>query len=234
MGYTTDFSGEIEVVFKDKSGRDEAVRIINGLSQTRRVKRNLARIKDRLDKPIDEYGVEGEFYFNEDDLDNFGQTTDESVVDYNSPPSTQPSLWLDWQLQPDDYDDKVAYISWTGGEKFYNYVEWMFYIKKIIEKYGGKLVDGNIVWHGEDPDDVGVIIAHNGNLIVKELVEEPIEVVIKKIIDENTTEKKRFVIEASDMEVGEAIVSELKRIGVLKLANNYSVKIVVEEEVDVQ
>lgn len=139
MGYTTDFNGQFTI---DKVVDDETYALINGLAQTRRMKRN-----------IEGYGVEGEFYFNPDDLDGFGQTHDDTIIDYNEPPMTQPSLWLKWHITEDK-----QHIEWTGEEKFYGYVEWMEYLINKILKPRGYVVNGEVEFQGEDQDDYGFVI----------------------------------------------------------------------------
>jgi hypothetical protein len=78
MGYTTDFSGEFKL---NKPLDPETERLMDGLNTTRRMKRN-------VDESI--YGIEGEFYFGSG---SFGQDREENIIDYNSPPRTQPGLW---------------------------------------------------------------------------------------------------------------------------------------------
>ena len=85
MGYTTDFEGEFKL---DKPLDAETKEFLEKLSDTRRMKRTF---------PNDEYGVDGEFYVDDEAKD--------SVVEINSPPSTQPSLWCQWI--PNDDGSKI-------------------------------------------------------------------------------------------------------------------------------
>lgn len=149
MGYTTDFYGEF---YLDKEADPETQRILRGLVQTRRVKR-------RVDESI--YGVEGEFYF---EAEGFrGQDYDNpNIIDYNRPPSTQPSLWCQWELQEDNIT-----IQWDGGEKFYEYVEWIKYIIKKVLKPRKYKLNGEVEWQGEKRDDIGRIIIKNNRVTVK-------------------------------------------------------------------
>ena len=107
MGYTTQFHGYFQI---DKKLDDDTFNLINGLAKTRRMKRQ------GLDP---KYGEDGEFFFDPADFENNGQTPTEDIVHYNEPPSTQPSMWLKWIVE----DDRQT-ITWSGGEKFYGYVEW--------------------------------------------------------------------------------------------------------------
>jgi hypothetical protein len=151
MGYTTDFEGSFKT---DKPVHDSIYELINGLQETRRMKRS------GLDK---KYGVEGEFYY--EDTDDCCQTHEPSlgkIVNYNSPPSTQPSLWLQWIMS----EDKQT-IKWDGNEKFYYYVEWIEYIiKNILEPNGYKL-NGEVEFQGEEMRDRGLIIIINNKVSIE-------------------------------------------------------------------
>jgi hypothetical protein len=120
-------------------------------------------------KLSEEYGVDGEFYF-EDDGD-FGQSRNPKfgiIVNYNEPPSTQPSLWCHWIIL-----DDMQTIQWDGGEKFYNYVEWLEYlISKILEP-AGYIVNGVIQWVGEDIfDDRGSISVEDNKISVEYFIDK--------------------------------------------------------------
>ena len=97
------------------------------------------------------YGVEGEFYYNPDSTE-MGQENDDNIIDYNEPPRTQPSLWLQWII----LEDRQT-IEWDGNEKFYEYVGWIQYlINSILAKEGYK-VNGVVEWGGEERSDTGTI-----------------------------------------------------------------------------
>lgn len=148
MGYTTDFDG----IFKlNKKLDDETYSFLKKLATTRRMKRKMGS----------EYGVEGEFFVDGGKGD-FGQEKDPTVIDGNRPPSTQPSLWCGWTPT----NDRMG-IKWDEGEKFYEYIEWIKYIiDKILKPKGYKLT-GDIVWVGEDRDDLGKIEIKNNKITVK-------------------------------------------------------------------
>ena len=150
MGYTTDFDGHFTI---DKPLDDETFNLINGLANTRRMGR----------KGLDpEYGEEGELYYNPDS-DDCGQEHDENIINYNVPPRTQPSLWLQWIVG----EDKQT-IEWDGCEKFYKYIEWIKYlIDKILEPRGYK-VSGVVHWAGEGSGDKGKIEIKDNKVSVYE------------------------------------------------------------------
>ena len=143
MGYSTDFNGILKF---DKELTVTDYNFLKKLSETRRMGRN-----------VDEkYGVEGEFYVD-------GGDNDASVINVNSPPKTQPGLWLQWTPTEDGWG-----LKWDGGEKFYNYVEWLEYlIEKVIEPRG-YILNGEVEWYGEDRDDAGKITVKDNIITIQE------------------------------------------------------------------
>ena len=138
MGYTTDFSGKFNL---NKSLTVNDFSFLNKLNETRRMARN-----------VDEkYGVEGEFFIGGKGMG--GQDNDSTIIDYNRPPKTQPGLWCQWRPTEDGEG-----IEWDGGEKFYNYVQWLEYIIKNILAPRGYVLNGEVKWRGEDFDDTGTIV----------------------------------------------------------------------------
>lgn len=147
MGYTTDFEGGFNItpVLSQKDNE-----FLTKFSETRRMARNVGP----------EYGIEGEFYV--DGTGWAGQDSDKNVINYNKPPSTQPGLWCQW-VPTDDGSELV----WDGGEKFYNYVEWLDYLIDKILAPRGYTINGECQWFGENRDDVGVIIVKNNIVTTK-------------------------------------------------------------------
>lgn len=147
MGYSTDFNGEFSVT---PTLTDKHRTFLEKFNQTRRMKRDLDP----------EFGIEGELYVDGDGI--YGQANSADVINFNSPPRTQPGLWCQWAPN----EDGTA-IEWDGGEKFYNYVEWIEYlIEKILAPAGYKL-NGEIEWIGEDADDRGKIIVKDNVVSTK-------------------------------------------------------------------
>lgn len=138
MGYTTYFNGGLNL---NKKLTKEHHEFLNKLNETRRMARNVGP----------EYGVEGEFYVDGDGM--MGQDREDNIIDFNRPPKTQPGLWCQWRPTEDG-----TRLEWDGGEKFYNYVEWLEYIIERILKPRGYVVNGKVDWNGEDPDDAGSIV----------------------------------------------------------------------------
>ncbi len=160
MGYTTEFNGYFDLEFNDKSKQKKVINLVNGLASTRRMKRDLFKIKDKLDKPYIEYGIDGEFY-HEDNLD-YGQNKDDSILEYNNPPSTQPGLWLQWIIV--DNQDETYSLEWDGNEKFYYYTEWLKYLIEKIFNPNNVQLSGSVDFRGEEWDDNGTISINNNKV----------------------------------------------------------------------
>lgn len=145
MGYTTEFYGNFNV--KPEPLSDFMVKYLTKFSNTRRMKRNLKG-----------FGVDGEFYV--DAEGHAGQAHEDSIVEYNKPPETQPSLWCQWVPTEDG-----EHIKWDGGEKFHDYIIWIKYIIEnfLLDKYW---LEGEVAWQGEDYEDKGKIICSKDNIFI--------------------------------------------------------------------
>lgn len=156
MGYTTDFWGSFSITPKLE---EDMVEYLRKFSRTRRMGR-------RMDS---RYGEEGEFFVEGKGV--AGQDTDSTVINQNQPPAKQPGLWCQWVPTEDG-----EYLEWDGGEKFYNYVEWLTYmVDTFFEPLGYKL-NGEVEWQGEDRNDRGIIQVENNEVVVLEAVTEYNEV----------------------------------------------------------
>jgi hypothetical protein len=157
MGYTTDFTGKL--VF-NKPLDEETRKLWTGLASSRRMKRDIVKLAEMhsisVEEAIKKWCRDGSLYFNEADLSNYGQTRDLSIIDYNSPPVSQPGLWLKWV-----YDVGGNALIWNDGEKFYDYVAWLLYLIDTLFMPRGYLLNGQIEYQGEDPDDRGTIYVKN-------------------------------------------------------------------------
>lgn len=158
MGYTTDFSGEFKL---DKPLAPEHLAYLTKFNETRRIQRD-AQIAATLPDPERvavglPVGPEGDFFVGGQGF--MGQDGDDSIVSYNSPPSSQPGLWCQWTPN----DDGTA-IVWDEGEKFYEYTEWLWYLVENFLKPWNYTLNGTVRWQGEDPDDKGVITVKNNEI----------------------------------------------------------------------
>ena len=183
MGYTTDFQGQLNF---DRVLTNEEMNYIKKFNDSRRMKRDVSKLYELHNGeggnpflPKEQtYGNEGEYFVGDDDS---------SIIDYNKSPGgvlkskdedfgtywsrhtkqiqdglCQPGLWCQWTINEDG-----THLVWDGGEKFYNYVEWLKYlINHFFEKWGVKL-NGEITWEGEDSEDMGKIVVVNNEVTVK-------------------------------------------------------------------
>jgi hypothetical protein len=190
MGYTTDFQGQLSF---DRVLTNEEVNYIKKFNDSRRMKRDVSKLYDIYKGeggnpflPKEQtYGNEGEYFVG--GTGHGGQDRDDTIINYNESPGSvlksndedfgtywsrhtkqiqdglcQPGLWCQWTI-----DEDGTHLVWDGGEKFYNYVEWLKYlINHFFEKWGVKL-NGEITWEGEDSKDMGKIVVVNNVVTVK-------------------------------------------------------------------
>lgn len=148
MGYTTEFTGSLTL---NKKLTEEDSKFLKDLNATRRMKRNLKG-----------FGVDGEFFVG--DLTNCGQNETPDVVDCNSPPSTQPSLWCQWVPTEDDMG-----LQWDKGEKAYNMEEWIVYLINRYLEPRGYVVSGLIEAQGEESGDIWAIKVDNNIVYTQDI-----------------------------------------------------------------
>lgn len=79
------------------------------------------------------------------------------IINYNEPYGTQPGLWCQWIVLEQS-------LIWDGGEKFYNYREWLEYLIAEFFIPWGYALNGQITFQGEDRDDCGYIRVQNNIL----------------------------------------------------------------------
>lgn len=164
MGYTTTFKGQFNL---NKKLDDATYNLLTGLASTRRMQRDENKLFKSDEEKLEylerynlkDLGIESEFYFPENTTD-CGQEDDDSIVDYNRPSVNQPGLWLQWIPT----EDRMS-IKWNGGEKFYEYINWIIYIIDNILNERGYVLNGTVEWQGEDDEDVGCITITE-NLVV--------------------------------------------------------------------
>lgn len=59
-------------------------------------------------------------------------------------------------------------LQWDGGEKFYGYINWLKWLIDEFFKPRGIILNGEVLWHGEDFKDIGKIIVKDNILEIKE------------------------------------------------------------------
>jgi hypothetical protein len=108
-------------------------------------------------------GRQGEYFVGATGF--YGQDADDSVTDYNGS-GVQPGLWCHWA--PNETGETLA---WDGGEKFYDYLEWLAYLVRHFLSPWGHRLNGQVEWQGEEPGDRGLIIARDNVLSSRYAVE---------------------------------------------------------------
>lgn len=85
--------------------------------------------------------------------------------DSNEQPEESPGGYCQWQLTKDRKG-----IEWDGGEKFYDYVEWLQYIIDHILQPNNVRLRGTVYYSGEEITDNGVLtITETKNQFVDKL-----------------------------------------------------------------
>lgn len=160
MGYHTEFEGALSI---EPSLKSEHIQYLQKFSETRRMKRNESKakllddiIRGITDLPVGRYG---EYFVGGGGW--AGQGDDDSVLDYNSPPPSQPGLWCSWTV-----NDDGTFLEWDGKEKFYDYVDWLQYIISHFMKRWGYTLNGKIDYRGEDFYDNGTISVEDNVITV--------------------------------------------------------------------
>lgn len=171
MGYTTEFVGTFAF---DRQPSKELRNYINMFSETRHVKRDVSKLKDLFPDWKDrcwrgQFGEEGEFFLQLDaemyfygtpktDLKAYMENN--GILDDNNPPAMQPGIWCQWFINAN------GELAWDGGEKFYNYVEWLEYLIRNFFEPEGLTLSGKCMYIGERGDDWGYICVDN-NVVTK-------------------------------------------------------------------
>lgn len=160
MGYHTEFDGQFNL---DKPLADNHKVYLEKFSNTRRMKRNAQIVSNFKDTVRDSVGLpigkDGGYYVGAKGF--AGQDRDSSIVDFNNPPDGQPGLWCQWIP-----NQEGTAIEWGGGEKFYDYSEWLQYLIQNFLKPWRYTINGKVSWRGEDYSDKGSIVVKNNSITV--------------------------------------------------------------------
>lgn len=162
MGYTTEFTGQFKVT---PMLTEEEADYLNAFSESRRMMRNAKLVEKMPDARRIKVGLpvgpQGQYYVGSFDDGNFGQSKDNSIIDFNEWPDDQPGLWCHW-VPTEDHTG----IEWSGMEKFYAYTEWLEYLIDHFLRPWGKTVNGQVKWVGENKTDRGILIVEN-NIVTR-------------------------------------------------------------------
>jgi hypothetical protein len=89
-----------------------------------------------------------------DELKAFDKATSDHCVVRNK---DMPDSYCCWEFGPTDATDSIHELRWDGGEKFYDYHEWLKIIVELFVKPWGCTLNGIVQWQGDDVGDVGVL-----------------------------------------------------------------------------
>lgn len=101
--------------------------------------------------------------------------------------SEQKKIYDDFQNKRHDYTDKPGLycqwvisddgksLEWDGGEKFYNYIEWLEFINNTFFKQWKISITGFIQWDGDDFGDSGIIYISKNGLILNKTFQDFID-----------------------------------------------------------
>ena len=163
MGYNTTFKGSMEF---DPPLSWEETEYLNGFSKTRRVAMPgdpaglLPRPQQRT--PV---GTGGACLIDSDVSGSMGEA------------AGAPGCWCQWVASEDG-----KRLEWDGGEKFYNYIEWLSYLNcaffsenawakrahpEALSFLRPHRLQGRIEAYGEEWDDVWALEAEGGQLFVR-------------------------------------------------------------------
>ena len=161
MGYNTYFDGALEF---NKEISFELADYINKFANVRHMRRDVNKIKELYPNWKDlcyngNLGLDGEYFIG--GKGSFGQAYDESIRSGNSPADSQPGLWCQWIINGD------GCLAWDGGEKFYDYKEWLVYLIKHFFEPEGYILNGEIDFEGEDSDDFGQIVVVDNKVSIE-------------------------------------------------------------------
>lgn len=74
-----------------------------------------------------------------------------------------PSHYCQWVPNADG-----AGLQWDGGEKFYDYTEWLRYIVEQFLKPWGYILNGEVKWQGEQGSDFGMLVVRDNVVTARE------------------------------------------------------------------
>lgn len=180
MGYTTWFEGGLT---PNKPFKKEFVNYINAFSEKWHEPRDVEIIK-RSDPDWAKHCLDG-------NLGPYGMyyvgSFDEGVIDRSAAKGyTCPGYRCDWCI-----NEETGVVEWDGGEKFYQYTDWLIYLIENFFEPAGYILNGEFIWIGEDSEDRGKISVVNnkvseflGEIVYEDEREDPIKV-LKKVSDKD-------------------------------------------------
>ena len=185
MGYTTWFEGGLT---PNKPFKKEFVNYINAFSEKWHEPEDVEIIKrfdpdwakHCLDGNLGPYGM---YYVGSFDEGSFNK----GIIDRSAAKGyTCPGYRCNWCI-----NEETGVVEWDGGEKFYQYTDWLIYLIENFFEPAGYILNGEFIWIGEDSEDRGKISVVNnkvseflGEIVYEDEREDPIKV-LKKVSDKD-------------------------------------------------
>lgn len=176
MGYHTEIKGGYVVT---GNITPSLVSFVNEYNKARHYKVNMDAILLYFPSIVEQHGLNGSAGKNGEfltlDVYHYGK----GFADYNTyNPSCPDSFWCQWALF-DDYDasDPIStcyeinekdalWLKWDGGEKFYEYEEWLRFLILNVFEPNGVLLNGAVITYGEGYADSEYIVVKNNEIIL--------------------------------------------------------------------
>ncbi len=166
--------------YKNEVKISDIMELVNGMSKTRRISRDLSKIKDKLEFGFEDYDINGYYYYPENDFENFGQTIDKSIINFNKPPAGAPSLWLDFEVVK---EDKKYFLVWNGEKENNDIKKQILWINSLISRIFNPVkmsLNGNISIFEEYSNEKVILniknneVSKSDNMIFRPFKEENI------------------------------------------------------------
>ena len=85
----------------------------------------------------------------------------------------KPGVWCQWK-----YNETENLIEFDGGEKFYDYIEWLLYIINKIITPSHCMLNGKMVFSGDDYDDLGIIWVKSNIVVIENITMEKVYTIL--------------------------------------------------------
>lgn len=152
MGYHTDFTGEFEA---EPAFTPEQVEYLEAFNHSRKLtwdEDEAAKMDDPLREAVGlPVGPDGAFIVAEHD-NHYGQMAHKRPAYRGDGNAHTPGYWCQWVARNDGQT-----LEWDGGEKFYQYEQWLAFVIEHFCKPWGVTLNGTVHWYGEDRTDIGVL-----------------------------------------------------------------------------
>ena len=152
MGYTTDFEGSFSF---DRVLDENHFNYLMAFATCRHMTWDAKALEDVEDEARTKaslpLGIRGMYFTAGEGWDGPGHFTGLTA---DRPANGVPSRWCQWI--PVKGEEKTL-LEWDKGEKFYRYELWLEFIIEHFTAKWGYVLNGKVLFQGEDPNDTGYI-----------------------------------------------------------------------------